>query len=281
MNRENKNLTMAEKTMLRVVDLNASYGRRQVLHNVSLDIPSGKVTVLIGPNGAGKSTLVRVISGVLSPVSGTIQFLESSGQVKSLPSLAPMKRASLVAVVPQASRLPPAFTAWQIVLMGRTPHLNFLGQTSEQDEEIALQALRKVDAENLKDRLVGELSGGEQQRVLLARALAQATPILLLDEPTSSLDLHYQVHFMESVRALARRENLAVLAALHDLNLAALFADTMALLVEGRIKVSGTPAEVLTPAHISEAYQLPVRVLPHPFTDALLVLPEAKSPLKD
>ena len=130
-----------------------------------------------------------------------------------------------------------------------------------------------MDALDLAERRVGELSGGEQQRVLLARALAQSTPILLMDEPTSHLDLQHQVSFMETVRALARTENLAVLIALHDLNLAARYADRVALLVEGGIKAVGEPHQVLTAGLISAAYHLPVQVVPHPLVDAPLVLP--------
>jgi iron complex transport system ATP-binding protein len=187
-----------------------------------------------------------------------------------------MQRALSLAVVPQAASMPPAFTVWETVLMGRTPHLNFLGQVSTNDETIARLALQKVDALDLSERRVGELSGGEQQRVLLARALTQSTPILLLDEPTSNLDLHYQVGFMETVRMLAHQDELAVLVALHDLNLAARYADRVALLVGGEIIASGTPQQVLTPELISTAYHLPVQVIQHPFADVPLVLPGTK-----
>jgi iron complex transport system ATP-binding protein len=187
-----------------------------------------------------------------------------------------MQRARHLAVVPQAVSMPPAFTVWETVLLGRTPYLNFLGQISPTDEEIARKALMRVDALELADRRVGELSGGEQQRVLLARALAQGTPILLLDEPTSNLDLHYQVSFMETVRTLAHTDNLAILVALHDLNLAARYADRVALMVFGEIKAAGSPRQVLTPELISEAYHQAVQVVPHPFADAPLVLPENK-----
>ncbi|MCX6101180.1 MAG: ABC transporter ATP-binding protein, partial [Candidatus Bipolaricaulota bacterium] len=194
----------------------------------------------------------------------------------SLLSLSPMQRARSLAVVPQAASMPPAFTVWETVLMGRTPYLNFLGQVSAKDEAIARLALQKVDAQHLSERRVGELSGGEQQRVLLARALAQSTPILLLDEPTSNLDLHYQIGFMETVSALARQDNLAVLVALHDLNLAARYADRVALMVDGEIKATGTPRQVLTPELISAAYHLPVQVIPHPFANVPLVLPGSR-----
>jgi iron complex transport system ATP-binding protein len=257
--------------MLRIEDLSVSYGPRRVLSHVSLEVNSGEVLALIGPNGAGKSTLVRAASGVVPVEDGKVR---TNGD--DLLSLPPLQRARSLAVVSQAVSLPPAYSAWETVLMGRTPYLNFLGQVSPKDEGIARSALEKVDALDLAERRVGELSGGEQQRVLLARALAQSTPILLLDEPTTNLDLHYQVGFMEIVQSLAHRENLAVLIALHDLNLAARYADRVALLVGGEIKAAGTPRQVLTRELISEAYHLPVQVVPHPFADVPLVLPDNK-----
>ena len=272
--------------MLKIEGLSVSYGPRRVLHNISLEVNSGEVVALIGPNGAGKSTLVRAISGVIPVESGRIHSNDFPGTARTdrcnrssvnLLSLSPMQRARSLAVVPQAASLPPAFTVWETVLMGRTPYLNFLGQVSANDEAIVRLALQKVDALDLSERRVGELSGGEQQRVLLARALAQSTPILLLDEPTSNLDLHYQVSFMETVSALAQRDNLAVLVALHDLNLAARYANRVALLVDGEIKATGTPRQVLTPELISTAYHLQVQVIPHPFADVPLVLPLGKS----
>ena len=257
--------------MLRIEGLSVSYGSRQVLKEVSLEVHAGEILALIGPNGAGKSTLVRAVSGVI-PVTGGM--IRTNGT--DLLALSPLERARRLAVVPQAVSLPPAFTAWETVLLGRTPYLNFLGQVSGSDEEIARAALAKVDALDLAERRVGELSGGEQQRVLLARALAQSTPILLMDEPTAHLDLQHQVAIMELIRQLAKQENLAILAALHDLNLAASYADRISLLVEGKIQASGRPAQVLTPEIISAAYHLPVSVISHPFTDTPLVLPGKK-----
>jgi iron complex transport system ATP-binding protein len=177
--------------------------------------------------------------------------------------------------VPQAISLPPAFSVWETVLMGRTPYLGFLGNASKHDEEIARQSLTRVNALNFSERRVGEISGGEQQRILLARALCQSTPILLLDEPTSHLDLQYQVSLLELVRDLAKENNLAVLVAMHDLNLAARYADRVALMVAGNIKAIGTPKEVLQPELIADAYCLPVQVVKHPFLDIPLVLPES------
>jgi iron complex transport system ATP-binding protein len=254
--------------MLKIQNLSASYNGHQVLHDVSLEVHSGEVLALIGPNGAGKSTIIRAASGVI-PSTGQVR---TNGDDFHL--LDPMQRARYMAVVPQAISLPPAFTVWETVLMGRTPYLGFLGHASSLDEELARQALSRVHALTFADRRVGELSGGEAQRVLLARALCQSTPILLLDEPTAHLDLQYQVSLLELIRELARDENLAVLVALHDLNLAARYADRVAMLVGGHLKAIGSPRDVLTPEAISQAYCLPVNVVEHPYMDVPLVLPK-------
>jgi len=256
--------------MLKIQNISVSYGLRKILHNISLDVQSGGVLALIGPNGAGKSTLIRAASGVI-PYSGHVR---TNGD--DFASLSSMQRAKYIATVPQAVSMPPAYTVWETVLLGRTPYLGFLGQISEKDEEIARQSLQRVSALPFVDRRIGELSGGEQQRVLLARALCQSTPILLLDEPTAHLDLQYQVSLLELVRDLAHKDDLAVLVALHDLNLAAHYADRIALMVAGNIKAIGTPKEVLQPDSIAEAYCLPVQVVQHPFLDVPLVLPQTE-----
>lgn len=255
--------------MLKIQNLSASYHGHQVLHDVSLEVKSGEVLALIGPNGAGKSTIIRAASGVIH-AAGSVR---TNGD--DFHSLDPMQRAKYIAVVPQAISLPPAFTVWETVLMGRTPYLGFLGNASSHDDELVRGALTRVNALNLSDRRVGELSGGEAQRVLLARALCQSTPILLLDEPTAHLDLQYQVSLLDLIRELAHKESLAVLIAMHDLNLAARYADRVALLVGGRLAAIGAPREVLTPENISNAYCLPVQVVDHPFDDSLLVLPHS------
>jgi len=253
---------------LTIEGLTVFYGKRCALQDISLEIQRGQVMALIGPNGAGKSTLIRAASGVLPIQSGKIRT--NGDEFTSLP---PILRARCLAVVPQAVALPPAFTAWETVLMGRTPYLNFLGQTSNADDEIVRLALKRADALDFADRRVGELSGGEQQRIMLARALAQATPILLLDEPTAHLDMQYQVALMQTIRQLAHKDNLAVMIAMHDLNLAARYADSVALLVQGRLEAVGDPNDVLTPERISKAYHLPVQVVRHPFQQAPLILP--------
>src|SRR5574338_1027307 len=220
--------------MLKIQSLSVSYGARRILHEISLEVQSGEVLALIGPNGAGKSTLIRAVSGVIPIAEGKIR---TNGD--DFASLSTLQRARYVATVPQAVSLPPAYTVWETVLFGRTPYLGFLGQPSPKDEEIARQSLERVSALPFADRRVGELSGGEQQRVLLARALCQSTPILLLDEPTAHLDLQYQVSLLELVHDLAHTEKLAGRIARPDRYLAARAAGRIALMGAGNIKAIG------------------------------------------
>src|SRR5215510_11809965 len=244
--------------MLKIQNLSVDYGARRILHDVSFDVQSGEVLALIGPNGAGKSTLIRAVSGVIPVATGHVR---TNGD--DFASLSTIQRARYISTVPQAVSLPPAYTVWETVLFGRTPYLGFLGQPSKKDEDIARQSLVRVSALPFMERRVGELSGGEQQRVLLARALCQSTPILLLDEPTAHLDLQYQVGLLELVHELAHKDHLAVLIALHDLNLAAHYADRIILMVAGQIKAEGSAKEVIKPDLIQQAYCLTVQVVKH------------------
>jgi len=254
---------------LRFESITAGYGPRAVLHDVSLTVSGGEVVALVGPNGAGKSTLIRAASGVIPLRGGNIRLDDAD-----LLRMRPEERARKVAVVPQAAHLPEAFTVAEIVLMGRTPYLGWPGRESDADRRIALAAMQRTEILALAGRRVGELSGGEGQRALIARGLSQSAPVLLLDEPTAHLDLKYQVGILRLVRSLAREEGLAVLAALHDLNLAARYADRIALLAEGELRALGTPAEVLTSAVLGPAYGLAVQVVPHPAYGTPLVLPD-------
>lgn len=254
--------------MLNVESLSVSYGPRAVLHEVSFTVERGEALGLIGPNGAGKSTLIRAVSGVLPARAGRVLV-----DGRDLSGMAASDLARHVAVVPQARSLPPAFTALETVLLGRTPYLNWFGQISQHDEEIARDAMQRTDTLALAERRVSELSGGEQQRVLLARALAQSTPILLLDEPTSNLDLQYQLSLLEQVRRLAKQDQLCVVMVLHDLNLVARYCDQVALLVDGRITQIGSVDAVLTANVLSQAYHVPLEVLHNTPSGYPVVLP--------
>jgi iron complex transport system ATP-binding protein len=258
-----------EFQMLEIQSLNVGYGTRLVLRDISFEVGKGEIVALIGPNGTGKTTLMRAISGVLKPHSGKLRVFG-----KDLARLSAAQRAQYLAVVPQARDLPEDFTVWQTILLGRTPYLGWLGQISSQDRARVSWALERVHLQELAQRYMGELSGGEQQRVLLARALAQDTPILLLDEPTSHLDLQHQSILLNLVQELAREKKLAVLMVLHDLNLAALYADRVALMVEGHLRTIGSPDEVLTSKNLAVAYKVPVHVIPHPDYGTPLVLPD-------
>ncbi len=183
--------------------------------------------------------------------------------------------AQRVAVVPQSAMLPIGYTALEVVLMGRTPHLDFLQQEGAKDRERALDALARVDCADFAHRRVDELSGGERQNVVLARALAQETAILLLDEPTAHLDVGHQMTLFRLVRELASESNLAVLAAIHDLTLAALYCDKVALMHEGRIIAIGPPGDVLTAENIAESYGARVRVLHEPSLPSPVIVPFA------
>ncbi len=254
--------------MLKIQNLSVYYGKRQVLHDIQLEVHSGEVVALIGPNGAGKSTLIRSISGVVPIRSGIIKVNDTD-----VTSLSSMQRAQQIAVVPQAVSMPPAFTVWETALLGRTPYLNFLGQTSSKDEAVARLALEQVDASHLVESRMDEISGGEQQRVLLARALAQDTPILLMDEPTAHLDLPHQIDLLKLIKKQAREKNLTVLVALHDLNLASLFADRIAIVENGLLCVAGSPQETLTSEILRSVYHMQVHVIAHPETGVPLIIP--------
>jgi ABC-type cobalamin/Fe3+-siderophores transport system ATPase subunit len=256
------------KMTLFAENLQVRYGDRQVLSDISFRVASGSILGVIGPNGAGKTTLIRALSGVIPLSAGRV--LAQDGDMAKL---APVERARRVAVVPQARSLPASFTGWQLVLLGRTPHLNWLGHVSATDEGCVKQALERAQALDLAGRRLGELSGGEQQRLLLARALAQDAPILLLDEPTTHLDLQHQIGLLDKVRELARSEGLAVVVALHDLNLVSRYTDQVALLVEGRLRAMGTPEEILQPELLSQVYQVPLQLLHTAATGRPVILP--------
>lgn len=254
--------------MLDVLDLQVNYEERRALKGVSFQLQAGEILGVIGPNGAGKTTLVRALSGVL-PLSGGAIHVDG----KDTAHWNEMERARTIAVVPQARNLPGAFTVWEMVLLGRTPHLGWLGSLTPRDEEIARQAMERTDVSGLAERRIGELSGGEQQRVLMARALAQSAPILLMDEPTTHLDLQYQVAIMDLARSLAEQEKLAVLISLHDLNLVARYAHRVALLVAGELQAIGTPAEVLTTERLSRVYHVALQAVDVPGGGPPFILP--------
>lgn len=255
---------------LSITGLTVSHGARTVLDGVDLIIREGEVTALVGPNGAGKTSLIRALSGTVAPDSGAARL----GDADVL-RLSARRRAQLLAIVPQGGSIPDGFTAAEIVLLGRTPHVDGWRSEGARDHEAAWAALCAVGIESLACRRVCELSGGEQKMVVIARALAQEPSALLLDEATAHLDLEHGTAILRLVRTLARTKRLAVLCTFHDLSLAAIFSDRMALLREGKLMACGKPAEVLTPENLRETYGTGFDVVPHPVHGTPLVVPGA------
>ena len=252
---------------LEIRNVTMGYGDTIVLRDVSLEICPGEVLAVIGPNGVGKSTLVRIASGTLDPMRGQVGI---NGD--SLGELKPDERARLVSVVPQANNLPPTFRALDVVLMGRTPYLGWLGSEGDADYQVVTEAMERTSTLEMAERPIEELSGGEQQRVLIARALAQAAPIMLLDEPTAHLDLRHQDQVLGLARGLAKESGMAIMLALHDLNLVSRFADRVALLSDGEVRKLGSPEDVMLPDLLAGVYGIHIEVVPSPIDGKPLVL---------
>jgi iron complex transport system ATP-binding protein len=257
-----------EHPALSAANLRAGYPGVPVLAGISLDVGSGEVLAIVGPNGAGKSTLLRVLAGALSPWAGTVAI---GG--RPLDSYERRALARIVASVGQENAVAFSFTVLEVVLMGRAPHLGAFRFESQRDLEIAHAALERVGMLALAGRHIQELSGGERKRVFLARALAQEPRIALLDEPTAFLDLKHVAEIFSCLRELAATRGLAVIATLHDLNVAALYADRVLLLKDGAAIACGTPDEVLTADNLRRVYETPVFVGRNPSTGGLMILP--------
>lgn len=243
---------------LRVSGVGVELGGHAIVEGIDMTAPMGQVTGLIGPNGAGKSTLLKAILGLV-PARGSVRFDGSD-----LAALPRRTRAQFTAFVEQSSDTDARLTAREVVLLGRIPFQSiWQASVSPDDLASANAALTQVDMNAFADRLYHTLSGGEQQRIQLARALAQQPRLLLLDEPTSHLDVHAQLAMLELLRRHARK-GAAVLLALHDLNLAASFCDSLVVLHAGRIAAAGAPSEVLTPALLRQVYGVDATILHHP-----------------
>jgi iron complex transport system ATP-binding protein len=244
--------------MISTSALSVRLGDREVLTGVDLTVRRGEWLAIIGPNGAGKSTLLKAVMGVVG----------HRGQVtvggRAAQELKPRDRARLVAYAPQTPSLPPDMTVSDYALLGRTPYIPYLGRESRRDREVTEAVLERLDLTGFATRRLGELSGGERQRVVLARALAQQAPALLLDEPTTALDLGHQQQVLELVDRLRLADGLTVVTTLHDLTLAGQYADRLGLLASGRAVAAGRPAEVLTESLIGRHFDARVEISPGP-----------------
>ncbi|MEN6371403.1 MAG: ABC transporter ATP-binding protein [Armatimonadota bacterium] len=250
---------MEEKISIKINGLVVGYGAEPVLSGVTAEIAGGEFVGIVGPNGSGKTTLLRSVARVLKPSGGAV--LIDGKEVFSIP---PRELAREMGVVPQDTVPAFEFSALEIVLMGRAPHLRRFQSEGGRDLEIAEEAMRRTGTLKFADRPFSALSGGERQRVVIARALAQEPKVILLDEPTSHLDINYQFEIMGLARRLNRDEGITVLAVLHDLNLAAQYSDRLFMLSKGKIRTAGVPSDVLTVENVKSVYGVDVWVRKHP-----------------
>ncbi len=255
-------------TTLAVESLGYTAGSSVLIDGVSLTAHPGELLGVVGPNGAGKSTLLQLMAGDRTPTRGSVTL-----DGRPIAEYRPSELARMRAVLPQQTVVQFPFTSRDIVLMGRHPHHGDPNNSHEHDLGVARAAMAATHTLDLETRIFPSLSGGEQTRVAFARILAQETPIILLDEPTTTLDVHHQEHTMQLLGHRARR-GAAIVAVLHDLNLAAAYAGRLVLLSEGRVRAIGSPAQVLDEDVLSETYHQRMRVMNHPHRDCPLVVVE-------
>ena len=237
---------------IKTENINVVIDNNNILKDINIEVDNKEVIGIIGPNGSGKSTLLKCIYRLLKPNAGLVKF--DDVDIKNISIKESSKK---VAVLSQHNNYDFDFTVKDIVLMGRSPHKKFMERDNKNDYDLVNDALRKVDMINFKDRSFQSLSGGEQQRVILARALAQQPKCLILDEPTNHLDIKYQLQLMRIVKSL----NIEVIAAIHDLNIATMYCDTIYVLKDGKIVQYGTPKEILTPQLIKNVYEVDAKLI--------------------
>lgn len=248
--------------------LSISYPERQVIHSLDLTLPAKKVSVLIGSNGCGKSTLLKAMARLLTPQSGTVIL---DGMDINASSTAQIARK--LAILPQTPIAPEGITVRQLVSLGRFPYQNWLRQWSEEDKQHVDEALRLTGTDTLQHRPVDALSGGQRQRVWIAMTLAQATETLLLDEPTTYLDLAHQIEILELLKDLNQQQGKTIVMVLHDLNLACRYADHLVAVHEGRVYAQGAPQQIMTETLVNEVFNLRCRIIDDPFFHSPLCIP--------
>lgn len=252
--------------------LTLAYDNATIITDLSLQIPSGKITALVGPNGCGKSTLLRGISRLLKPRTGAV--ILDSHDIWQLPSKELAKR---LGILPQGPVAPEGLTVHELVAQGRYPHQSWFQQWSEEDERITSDALRITRVAEFADRPVDTLSGGQRQRAWIAMTLAQDSEIILLDEPTTFLDLAYQIDVLDLLHDLNRERGKTIVMVLHDLNHACRYADFLVAVCEGRIAAQGEPASVVSEPMIREVFGIDCCIIADPITGTPLVVPAARS----
>jgi iron complex transport system ATP-binding protein len=259
-----------DKTILSAQALSAGYGERLVIPELSLQITMGAITALVGPNGSGKSTLLKALARLIAPRAGSV-YLDG----RAIASMPAREVARQLAILPQGPVSPEELTVRELVEQGRYPHAGPLRMLRQQDSEAITRALIETNMIELQHRRLDSLSGGERQRAWIALALAQETPILLLDEPTTFLDVGHQLEVLTLIQQLNRTQGKTIVLVLHDLNQAARFANRMIALQAGRIVADGPPAAVLTPALLVEVFQVQAYIISHPVDGLPVCLPYA------
>jgi iron complex transport system ATP-binding protein len=257
---------------LELQNVTLGYWRKPVVQDISIGVKSGEILGIVGPNGCGKSTIIKALARIIKPFSGSILL-----NGRDLSRISRMELSRILGVVPQMPLLPSTFTAFEIVLMGRNPHLGLLQYESKKDTAIAWKAMEKTSTQHLASRRIGQLSGGEIQSIVIARVLAQQTKGILLDEPTANLDIGRQIDILDLIKELCVKGNLTVVIAMHELNLAAQYCDRLVLVNKGRILYQGEPKEVITEDNISEVYGSGNYIGFHPLSGVPVVLPTAGS----
>jgi iron complex transport system ATP-binding protein len=258
----------SESARLRTEGLDAGYGDHTVVKQLDLSVPDGAVTTIIGPNGCGKSTLLRAMGRLLKPQAG--QVLLDGKQIHSMPT---REVATTLAMLPQAPLAPEGLIVRDLVARGRHPRQSWLRQWSKDDEAHVGETLAWTSMTDLADHPIDELSGGQRQRAWIAMALAQDTDLLLLDEPTTYLDLSHQIEVLDLVRNLNRRRGRTIVMVLHDLNLAARYSDRLVAMRDGQLVAEGTPAEVLTTQMLRDTFNLEAQIVHDPITGRPMVIP--------
>ena len=253
---------------IRTSDLSLAYDREMIIKQLGLSIVSGEITTLVGPNGCGKSTLLRGLARLLKPQTGEV-LLDG----KAIHTMPTKQLARQLGILPQGPTAPEGLTVYELVAQGRYPHQGFFQQWSDEDAEATREAIAVTNMVAFADRPLDTLSGGQRQRAWIAMALAQDTPILLLDEPTTFLDIGYQLEVMELIERLNRERQMTILLVLHDLNQAARYSDRMIVLSDGQVVADGSPHAVLTQALLAEVFKVRANIVADPDSGSPVCLP--------
>lgn len=265
-----------DSTALHVKDVSVGYGERTVLDTLNVDIKRGAVTSIVGPNGCGKSTLLRTMSRLLNPTKGEIVL-----DGKSIHDIPTRKLATQLGLLPQTPIAPDGIVVADLVGRGRTPHQGILGRWSQQDYDIVAEALETTGISDLAERSIDELSGGQRQRVWIAMALAQRTETLLLDEPTTYLDVKHQLDVLDLLTELNRDRGTTIVMVLHDLNLAARYSDELVAVSGGKVVAHGHPREVITKENVKSVFGIDSVIITDPVSDQPAVMPIGRHHLRN